>query len=135
MNKPTIYAVDFDGTLCENAWPEIGRPNESLIRMLIRTRASGDKVILWTCRSDDQLDRAVAWCKERGLEFDAVNDNLPEIIEAFGGNSRKIFANCYIDDLSVTPQSLIPRTSKSEILRRNAAINAARRKRLERTTK
>ena len=44
------------------------------------------------------LDEAVKWSAEKGLIFDAVNDNLPEIVEAFGTNCRKIFANEYIDD-------------------------------------
>ena len=45
-----IYAVDFDGTLCENAWPEIGKPNDALINRMIELREEGNKVILWTCR-------------------------------------------------------------------------------------
>lgn len=44
------------------------------------------------------LDRAVNWCSEHGLEFDTVNENLPHIIERFGSDTRKIFANMYIDD-------------------------------------
>ena len=103
LRKPMIYAVDFDGTLCENAWPEIGTPNTHLIRVLNAFKEKGDRLILWTCRSGSKLTEAVEWCKERGLEFDAINENLPEIIAAFDGESRKIFANVYIDDLAVTP--------------------------------
>ena len=98
-----IYAVDFDGTLCENAWPEIGKPNHSLISTLKKAREKGDKVILWTCRTADRLDDAIAWCKEQGLEFDAVNENLPEIIGQFGTESRKVFADVYIDDKVINP--------------------------------
>ena len=101
--KTSIYAVDFDGTLCEYAWPGIGAMNYKLIRTLIALRAKGDKVILWTCRVGDKLDEAVEWCKARGLEFDAINENLPEIVEEFGCDSRKIFANVYIDDRAVDP--------------------------------
>lgn len=97
MGKP-IIAIDFDGTLCENRYPEIGRPNRELIRYIINKRKNGSKIILWTCRKDELLDNAVNWCKEHGLEFDAVNENLPEIIEEFGSDTRKIFANMYIDD-------------------------------------
>lgn len=97
----TIYAVDFDGTLCESQWPGIGKPNKKLIEHLIDRRKHGAKVILWTCRVNERLQEAVDWCKEHGLEFDAVNDNLPELIEKYGNNSRKIRADCYIDDLSV----------------------------------
>ena len=93
-----IIAVDFDGTLCENKWPEIGAANEELIEYLCNRQRDGDKLILWTCRVDNMLQKAVEWCKERNLVFDAVNENLPEIIESFGSDTRKIFANEYIDD-------------------------------------
>lgn len=96
-----IYAVDFDGTLCESQWPGIGAPNRELIEHLIRRREEGCRVILWTCRIGDRLQEAVDWCKSYGLEFDAVNDNLPENIEKYGNNPRKIYATCYIDDLAV----------------------------------
>ena len=98
-----IYAVDFDGTLCENAWPEIGKPNYMLIQILKALREKGDKFILWTCRTANRLDEATAWCKEQGLEFDAVNENLPEIIGQFGTESRKVFADVYIDDKVISP--------------------------------
>lgn len=98
-----IYAVDFDGTLCENAWPDIGKPNHSLINALKKAREKGDKVILWTCRTTDRLEEAIAWCKEQGLEFDTVNENLPEIIGQFGTESRKVFADVYVDDKAIAP--------------------------------
>ena len=98
LKSVKIIAVDFDGTLCENNWPEIGGPNEELIEYLHNRKKDGDKLILWTCRVGDMLQKAVEWCKERNLVFDAVNENLPEIIESFGSDTRKIFANEYIDD-------------------------------------
>lgn len=103
MNYPVIFAVDFDGTLCENKWPEIGRPNLKLIDFLKGTRKLGNKVILWTNRDGEELQAAVDWCKEKGLEFDAINDNTKEMIEFYGNNCRKIFANFYIDDKNVSP--------------------------------
>ncbi|CBL36499.1 hypothetical protein CL3_22090 [butyrate-producing bacterium SM4/1] len=87
--KQNIIAVDFDGTLCENKWPEIGMPNEELIEYLKKRQANGEKLILWTSRNEEQTKEAVEWCKKYGLIFDAVNDNLPEIVEAFGGNLQK----------------------------------------------
>lgn len=76
-----IYAVDFDGTLCESKWPGIGAPNKKLIQHLVQRRTEGAKVILWTCRVEEHLKEAVDWCSKFGLEFDAVNDNLPENVE------------------------------------------------------
>lgn len=93
-----IYAVDFDGCLCKNAYPDIGEPNVRLIRDLMRLRQKGNHIILWTCREGERLDAAVKWCANIGLVFDAVNDNLPMMVEAYGGNSRKVFADCYLDD-------------------------------------
>lgn len=94
-----IIAVDFDGTLCENKYPSAGEPNTPLLDAL-RSLKKDDKaeIILWTCRTGKELDFAVEWCKNRGLIFDAVNENLPRIIEQFGGDNRKVFAHVYIDD-------------------------------------
>ncbi|WP_243259738.1 hypothetical protein [Enterocloster bolteae] len=93
-----IIAVDFDGTLCENKWPEIGEANKEMITYLKDRQANGDKLILWTCRVDDMLKNAIDWSVEQGLIFDAINENLPEIVASFGTDTRKIFANEYIDD-------------------------------------
>ncbi len=101
-----IRAVDFDGTLCYSNWPELGEPNVPLINYLKRWRAQGNKLILWTCRAGDALDSAVSWCCAQNLEFDAVNDNLPEIVEKYGNNSRKITCDYYIDDRACLPEMM-----------------------------
>lgn len=97
----TIFAVDFDGVLCENKWPEIGAPLEYNLCFIKELRRLGNKVILWTCRSGLRLDHAIEWCRERGIEFDAVNENLIEAVVAFGGDTRKIYADYYFDDKAV----------------------------------
>ena len=109
-----IIAVDFDGTLITgNTWPDVtGEPNIPLFRFLIRERQKGNKVILWTNRTDSPkeekypLRAAVEFCKEAGLEFDAVNENLPEIIRAYGTDSRKVSADKYIDDKALNPEHI-----------------------------
>lgn len=98
---PYIVAVDFDGTLCENAFPEIGKPKKEVIQAIKEYKGFGWKVILWTCRNKEHLTKAIEWCKKQGLEFDAINTNLPEVQEIFGGDTRKIFADAYIDDKNV----------------------------------
>lgn len=93
-----IMAVDFDGTLCYSEWPKLGKPNQALIDYLKQWKSDENKLILWTCRIGEALASAVEWCRSHGLEFDAVNDNLLEIIDYYGSNSRKITSNYYIDD-------------------------------------
>lgn len=100
-----IIAVDFDGTLCENAWPNIGEPKIDAINKLVREIQYGAKAILWTCRTDEALDNAINWCAMHGIEFAAVNDNLPELKEKFGNNPRKVFANEYWDDRNSMPNA------------------------------
>ncbi len=96
-----IIAVDFDGTLCFDCYPEIGTPNLRLINILKDLREKGIRLILWTCRCGSPLSEALSWCASFGLFFDAVNENLPEILEKYGSDSRKIFADVYIDDRSI----------------------------------
>lgn len=95
------YGVDFDGTLSFGLWPEVGPANRELFDFLIRKQRQGDKLILWTCRAGEPLELAVDFCRKNGLVFDAVNDNLPEVVERYGSNSRKITCDYYIDDRAV----------------------------------
>ena len=99
MEYSEIYAVDFDGTLnLAQSYPKLGKPNRELIAFLKERQQAGDQIILWTCREGEQMKSAIKFCKNSGLEFDAVNDNVRENIEHFHNNCRKVFANYYIDD-------------------------------------
>lgn len=98
-----IIAVDFDGTLCKDDFPNIGVANNYLIDLLKYRKEMGDKLILWTCREGDYLIKAVTWCAMYGLTFDAVNDNVPENMVKHGVNCRKIVADIYIDDRAMQP--------------------------------
>jgi hypothetical protein len=103
-SEQKIIAVDFDGTLCEYAFPGIGKQTQEqkeLMRSLILLRQQGHKLILWTNRGDNEkypvLTEALVWCKDQGLEFDAVNENLPDQ-KKLSGPSPKIMADFYLDD-------------------------------------
>lgn len=92
-------AVDFDGTIVEHRYPAIGREIPFAIDTLKRLAAERHRIILWSVREGRLLDEAVAFCRERGLEFYAVNRDYPE--EETGRNnhySRKIKADLFIDD-------------------------------------
>lgn len=120
--------LTFDGTITKcSRFPEIGEPRVEFIEWLKAQKAEGAKLILWTCRVGKLLDEAVEFCRKQGLEFDAINENLPEIVEKFGGDTRKIFANKYIDDCAVTPWEIMnympkPRIEMPKPERRKARI-------------
>lgn len=101
--KYRIIAVDFDGTLCTDSYPDIGFPNFPLINLLKELKKEDKQIVLWTCRCGEKLMEAERWCKSLGLEFDAINENLPRIKQEYGTDSRKIYADVYIDDKSCFP--------------------------------
>ena len=94
-------AIDFDGCLCADAYPEIGAPNWEVIAKAKQEQEAGAGLILWTCREGQRLQEAVEACEGWGLHFDAVNESLPSWIEAFGTAPRKVGATEYWDDKSV----------------------------------
>lgn len=99
-----VYAVDFDGTLCISEYPKIIKPRLSVINFCKSAQRKGHKLILWTCREGQELEDAITFCKKYDLTFDAVNANLPDRIERFGGSDpRKVGADFYIDDRSRLP--------------------------------
>ena len=104
---PKIVAVDFDGTLVEDRYPYIGNPNEEMFSLCKRLKEQGVAHILRTFRDDEQLEHAVLFCKAHGLEFDAVNENLKEVREMFHNDTRKVYADLYIDDKAI-PHTMSP---------------------------
>lgn len=92
-------AIDFDGTIVENAYPSIGRERPFAISTLKSLIADRHKLILWTVREGELLDEAVEWCRSRGVEFYAINRDYPEE-EAANNNhfSRKLKVDLFIDD-------------------------------------
>lgn len=98
---PKIVAVDFDGTLVEDKYPLIGKPNKTMFDICKALKKFGVHLILWTCRDGTQLLDAVAFCEQNGLYFDAVNSNIPETIHMFNNDTRKVYADLYIDDKSI----------------------------------
>lgn len=100
MDRPIIVAIDFDGILCKDKFPEIGEPNYDMVSFVRRLQDSGVETILWTSRIDDRLVEAVKWCEDRGLHFTSVNDNTPNNKKQYGTNPRKVYADVYMDDRS-----------------------------------
>jgi len=98
-----ILAVDFDGTIQFRD----GSANVPLLRQLVGRQRVGDIIILWTCRSGSRLNEAVRFCMKHGLRPNYVNENAPETVrrpelkEIFQNDTRKVYADLYLDDKGV----------------------------------
>jgi hypothetical protein len=95
-----IIAVDFDGTLVEHRYPEIGKEILFAFETLHELQKQKHQIILWTIRSGKELEEAVEYCRQRGVEFYAVNKSFPEELYTESGN-RKIHADIFIDDRNI----------------------------------
>ncbi len=105
MRSP-IAVVDFDGTIVQHRFPAIGDPMSYAFVVLKEMKEAGWKLILWTCREDEghkinrqYLSDAVEFCRQHGVEFDAVNETLKEAeFRPEGVPTRKPYADIHIDD-------------------------------------
>lgn len=105
MSKPFYIACDFDGTIVDHRFPDIGDPAPGAFRWIREWQAAGASVILWTMRSDGRtgtgretgplLSEAVAFCRRHGVEFQGVNCNPSQ---GAWTNSPKAYAHVYLDD-------------------------------------
>ena len=93
-------AVDFDGTIVDHEYPEIGKEKLFAFLTLKELNKRGARLILWTFRTGKELDEAVEFCSKNGIEFYAVNKNYPEEIMN-DTVSRKIDADIFIDDRNI----------------------------------
>ena len=94
-----VIAVDFDGTIVTHKYPEIGEEIPFATQTLKMLIADHHRLILWTVREGELLDEAVNWCRERGVEFYAVNRDYPEeTVENNPHFSRKLKVDLFIDD-------------------------------------
>lgn len=97
-----IIAVDFDGTIVTHEYPKIGKEIPFATQTLKMLINDGHRLILWSVREGQLLEDAVNWCRERGLEFYAVNKDYPEEEKANNNHfSRKLKADMWIDDRNV----------------------------------
>jgi len=95
-----IIAIDFDGTIVDDGYPGIGKPRLFAFETMKKLQEDGHRLILWTYRSGKYLKEAVAFCKENGIEFYAVNKSYEdEVLDET--KSRKIYADLFIDDRNI----------------------------------
>ncbi|MBK8772427.1 MAG: hypothetical protein IPM06_18670 [Rhizobiales bacterium] len=93
--KYEIIAVDFDGTVVDHRYPDVGPELPLAVDKLREAAKAGVKLILWTMRSGKELQDAVNWYKERGIDLFGVNKNPEQFLWT---QSPKAFAHLYVDD-------------------------------------
>jgi len=100
LNNRLTIAVDFDGTIVEDAYPGIGKPLIFAFETLKKLQEEGHRLILWTYRSGVRLEETIEFCEKHGVVFYAINKSFPE--EQFDyTKSRKIHADIFIDDRNI----------------------------------
>lgn len=102
-----IIAVDFDGTLCENKYPEIGAPKQTIIDVIKHMQKDGHEFILWTCRDGELLDQAIQFLNQQDLHFSKINQDSDMHLEKYTSRPRKIGADLYIDDKALSPDNFV----------------------------
>jgi hypothetical protein len=94
-----IIAIDFDGTIVEHRYPEIGDEIPFAFETIKALQKKGHQIILWTYRTGELLDEAVDYCEKHGVVFYAVNKSFPEEEQdCEQALHRKIHADIFIDD-------------------------------------
>jgi hypothetical protein len=100
MKKVTNYilAIDFDLTIADGLWPEIGNLRENAKDVINSLYEEGFQIRIWTCRTDAAQDAAQAFLDQHGVRYHGINTNCPERVAFYGNDSRKMGADIYIDD-------------------------------------
>ncbi|MDB2435960.1 hydrolase [Schleiferiaceae bacterium] len=98
MRKSLLIAVDFDGTIVEDAYPKVGKAKPFAIETIKMLQNDGHRIILWTYRHGRALKEAHQFMIDSGIEPYAVNRSYPEEAPHPSDVSRKIHADLFIDD-------------------------------------
>lgn len=96
-----FIALDFDGTIVEHRYPQIGKELPFAVATIKKLIDEGHHFMLWTVREGDLLDEAVEWCRSRGIEFYSINKGYEEEDNSDHHYSRKLKADLFIDDRNV----------------------------------
>jgi len=94
-----IIAIDFDGTIVKDQFPEIGEMVDKAKENILKLKKDGYTIIIWTCRSGVEFAKAVQWLAENGIKYDQINESCPKNVAKYDGrDTRKVYADIYIDD-------------------------------------
>ncbi len=98
-----VIAIDFDGTITTESFPQVGQLMVGADAVIRRLFADGHKIIINTCRSGKYEGWAEDFLKENLIPYHLINSNLPELIDLYKQDCRKISADIYIDNTCLFP--------------------------------
>lgn len=94
-----IVAIDFDGTIVEDKFPEIGELKPGAVEAINALYKAGYTIIIWTCRTGINKARSVEFLAKQGIKWHYINEGSKANVKAYGGvDTRKVFADVYVDD-------------------------------------
>jgi hydroxymethylpyrimidine pyrophosphatase-like HAD family hydrolase len=102
MKKYKTIACDFDGTLCEFDFPNIGKPKVEVVNFIKKAHKAGHHIIIWTCRTGEYVQDMIRFLKKWGIPYDKINENYKIEID----DCRKVFADIYLDDRALNVDDL-----------------------------
>jgi histidinol phosphatase-like enzyme len=100
MNKR--IALDFDGTIVEENYPNIGELRAEAKYYINKLYDDGFTIIINTCRSGVFAENAKNFLIKNKIRFHYFNENDPVLIKQYSSDCRKISADVYIDDRCLT---------------------------------
>ena len=103
MTKKLTLAIDFDGTIVHNDYPRIGPLRPGARKAINTLYQKGHHIIIWTSRSGEMVEHARKFLIDNDIMFHSINQSNPEHVQEYGGDTRKIFADLYIDDRALFP--------------------------------
>lgn len=103
MKKKRTIAVDFDGTIVEHKFPEIGTIKGNVVDRIREWYEQGHTICIWTCRTEKYAEEAQQFLYDNNIPYHFFNEN-PNC--SFDDNCRKILANIYLDDRALNVDDL-----------------------------
>lgn len=94
-----IIAIDFDGTIVEDRYPEIGKLIDGAREVINKLYDEGYEIIIWSCRARVGKARAIEFLAKNGIKYHRFNESSPANLKQYNNvDTRKVYADIYIDD-------------------------------------
>lgn len=94
-----IIAIDFDGTIVEDRYPEIGKLIGGAREVINKLYDEGYEIIIWSCRARVGKARAIEFLAKNGIKYHRFNESSPANLKQYNNvDTRKVYADLYIDD-------------------------------------